>query len=33
MTFSSSSYSSSGYGRRYTSGPATSLGGPESATA
>ncbi|XP_059528507.1 plectin isoform X20 [Myotis daubentonii] len=33
MTFSSSSYSSSGYGRRYASGPATSLGGPESATA
>ncbi|XP_066235828.1 plectin isoform X18 [Saccopteryx leptura] len=33
MTFSSSSYSSSGYGRRYASGSATSLGGPESATA
>ncbi|XP_066121561.1 plectin isoform X12 [Saccopteryx bilineata] len=33
MTFSSSSYSSSGYGRRYASGPATSLGGPESTTA
>uniref|UniRef100_A0A8D2ILT0 Plectin n=1 Tax=Urocitellus parryii TaxID=9999 RepID=A0A8D2ILT0_UROPR len=33
MTFSSSSYSSSGYGRRYASGPSTSLGGPESAVA
>uniref|UniRef100_A0A8D0VD29 Plectin n=1 Tax=Sus scrofa TaxID=9823 RepID=A0A8D0VD29_PIG len=33
MTFSSSSYSSSGYGRRYASGPAPSLGGPESAVA
>nr|KAF6405471.1 plectin [Rousettus aegyptiacus] len=33
MTFSSSSYSSSGYGRRYTSGSTSSLGGPESATA
>ncbi|KAK1331816.1 hypothetical protein QTO34_007492 [Cnephaeus nilssonii] len=34
MTFSSSSYSSSGYGRRYTtSGPSSSLGGPESTTA
>ncbi|XP_045311417.1 plectin isoform X33 [Leopardus geoffroyi] len=33
MTFSSSSYSSSGYGRRYASGPASSLGGPESAAA
>uniref|UniRef100_A0A8C7EXW5 Plectin n=1 Tax=Neovison vison TaxID=452646 RepID=A0A8C7EXW5_NEOVI len=33
MTFSSSSYSSSGYGRRYASGPAPSLGGPESAAA
>ncbi|KAK2490900.1 hypothetical protein MC885_000270 [Smutsia gigantea] len=33
MTFSSSSYSSSGYGRRYASGPASSLGGPESAVA
>nr|KAF6395897.1 plectin [Molossus molossus] len=33
MTFSSSSYSSSGYGRRYASGSTTSLGGPESATA
>ena len=31
MTFSSSSYSSSGYGRRYASGPTSSLGGPESA--
>uniref|UniRef100_A0A8C0SBP4 Plectin n=1 Tax=Canis lupus familiaris TaxID=9615 RepID=A0A8C0SBP4_CANLF len=33
MTFSSSSYSSSGYGRRYASGPVSSLGGPESAAA
>ncbi|XP_034868017.1 plectin isoform X12 [Mirounga leonina] len=33
VTFSSSSYSSSGYGRRYASGPASSLGGPESAVA
>nr|XP_012615519.1 plectin isoform X27 [Microcebus murinus] len=33
MTFSSSSYSSSGYGRRYASGPSSSLGGPESAVA
>nr|XP_030731844.1 plectin isoform X8 [Globicephala melas] len=33
MTFSSSSYSSSGYGRRYASGPAPSAGGPESAAA
>ncbi|XP_053415530.1 plectin isoform X26 [Nycticebus coucang] len=33
MTFSSSSYSSSGYGRRYASGPSASLGGPESAVA
>nr|XP_008533316.1 PREDICTED: plectin [Equus przewalskii] len=33
MTFSSSSYSSSGYGRRYASGPTSSLGGPESAVA
>ncbi|KAM5313629.1 plectin isoform 18-T18 [Glossophaga mutica] len=33
MTFSSSSYSSSGYGRRYASGPMTSPGGPESAKA
>ncbi|XP_051045122.1 plectin isoform X4 [Phodopus roborovskii] len=33
MTFSSSSYSSSSYGRRYASGPSTSLGGPESAVA
>ncbi|XP_068840201.1 plectin isoform X6 [Capricornis sumatraensis] len=33
MTFSSSSYSSSGYGRRYASGPTSSLGGPESAAA
>ncbi|XP_058899172.1 plectin isoform X13 [Kogia breviceps] len=33
MTFSSSSYSSSGYGRRYASGPAPSPGGPESAAA
>ncbi|KAG8515369.1 Plectin, partial [Galemys pyrenaicus] len=33
MTFSSSSYSSSGYGRRYASGPVSSLGGPESAVA
>ncbi|MBV99304.1 Plectin, partial [Eschrichtius robustus] len=33
MTFSSSSYSSSGYGRRYVSGPAPSPGGPESAAA
>ncbi|ERE81351.1 plectin [Cricetulus griseus] len=33
MTFSTSSYSSSGYGRRYASGPSTSLGGPESAVA
>nr|KAF6276942.1 plectin [Pipistrellus kuhlii] len=33
MTFSSSSYSSSGYGRRYTSGPSPSLGGPESTSA
>ncbi|XP_063087307.1 plectin isoform X28 [Cavia porcellus] len=33
MTFSSSSYSSSGYGRRYASGPSASMGGPESAVA
>ncbi|XP_047277836.1 plectin isoform X24 [Homo sapiens] len=33
MTFSSSSYSSSGYGRRYASGSSASLGGPESAVA
>ncbi|XP_057353615.1 plectin isoform X10 [Manis pentadactyla] len=33
MTFSSSSYSSSGYGRRYASGPASSLGSPEPAVA
>ncbi|XP_069847704.1 plectin isoform X12 [Dipodomys merriami] len=33
MTFSSSSYSSSGYGRRYASGSSSSLGGPESAVA
>jgi plectin len=33
MTFSSSSYSSSGYGRRYASGTSSSLGGPESAVA
>ncbi|XP_049621507.1 plectin isoform X1 [Suncus etruscus] len=33
MTFSSSSYSSTGYGRRYTSGSTSSLGGPESAVA
>ncbi|XP_070659174.1 plectin isoform X18 [Bos indicus] len=33
MTFSSSSYSSSGYGRRYASGPTSSLGGPESTAA
>ncbi|XP_055288100.1 plectin isoform X5 [Moschus berezovskii] len=33
MTFSSSSYSSTGYGRRYASGPTSSLGGPESAAA
>ncbi|XP_070320396.1 plectin isoform X14 [Odocoileus virginianus] len=33
MTFSSSSYSSSGYGRRYAWGPTSSLGGPESAAA
>ncbi|XP_058132135.1 plectin isoform X18 [Dasypus novemcinctus] len=33
MTFSSSSYSSSGYGRRYASGAPASLGGPESAAA
>ncbi|KAM8937395.1 plectin isoform 7-T7 [Lycaon pictus] len=33
MTFSSSSYSSSGYGRRYASGPVSSLGGPESTAA
>uniref|UniRef100_A0A673VIB2 Plectin n=1 Tax=Suricata suricatta TaxID=37032 RepID=A0A673VIB2_SURSU len=33
VTFSSSSYSSSGYGRRYAPGPASSLGGPESAAA
>ncbi|XP_049556521.1 plectin isoform X8 [Orcinus orca] len=33
MTFSSSSYSSSGYGRRYASGPTPSAGGPESAAA
>ncbi|XP_006879488.1 PREDICTED: plectin [Elephantulus edwardii] len=33
MTFSSSSYSSSGYGRRYASGPSASLGGPEPAVA
>lgn len=33
MTFSSSSYSSSGYGRRYTSGSVSSLGGTEPATA
>nr|XP_015100639.1 plectin isoform X2 [Vicugna pacos] len=33
MTFSSSSYSSSGYGRRYAPGPTPSLGGPTSAVA
>uniref|UniRef100_A0A2K5YS76 Plectin n=1 Tax=Mandrillus leucophaeus TaxID=9568 RepID=A0A2K5YS76_MANLE len=33
MTFSSSSYSSSGYGRRYASGSSASVGGPESAVA
>ncbi|XP_054446557.1 plectin isoform X12 [Pteronotus mesoamericanus] len=33
MTFSSSSYSSSGYGRRFASGHPTSPGGPESAKA
>ncbi|KAB1258001.1 Plectin [Camelus dromedarius] len=33
MTFSSSSYSSSGYGRRYAPGPTPSLGGPASAVA
>ncbi|XP_058299641.1 plectin isoform X18 [Hylobates moloch] len=33
MTFSSSSYSSSGYGRRYASGSSASMGGPESAVA
>ncbi|XP_055981334.1 plectin isoform X1 [Sorex fumeus] len=33
MTFSSSSYSSTGYGRRYASGSTSSLGGPESAVA
>ncbi|XP_070923720.1 plectin isoform X26 [Macaca nemestrina] len=33
MTFSSSSYSSSGYGRRYASGSLASVGGPESAVA
>ncbi|OWK04173.1 hypothetical protein Celaphus_00016118 [Cervus elaphus hippelaphus] len=33
MTFSSSSYTSSGYGRRYASGPTSSLGGPESTAA
>uniref|UniRef100_A0A2I3GDZ1 Plectin n=1 Tax=Nomascus leucogenys TaxID=61853 RepID=A0A2I3GDZ1_NOMLE len=33
MTFSSSSYSSSGYGRRYVSGSSASMGGPESAVA
>ncbi|KAM6171517.1 plectin isoform 6-T6 [Erethizon dorsatum] len=33
MTFSSSSYSSSGYGRRYASGPSASMGGSEPAVA